>query len=138
MEDQAGPSGEQEYQNARDMAAAAAATAREIPQGGGTGARAAAAAASSAAGLPQTRGPMVFREMTNPTLRTPVPMFVKQPAAEPQDQGSNPSRKASQQKKSPAMSNRTGRKAGKRELLTRVQHDDPYDVASLEPLSVAA
>ncbi|KAK9810597.1 hypothetical protein WJX73_003330 [Symbiochloris irregularis] len=134
----AGLMGEQQAQHARDMATAAAATARERPHGGGTAAVAALAAADSAAGLPQTRGPMVFREMTNPTLRTPVPMFVKQPLEPPPDQGGRSSSKTSEQKRAPTSHGKPGRKAGKRDLLTRVQHDDPYDFVDLEPLSVAA
>ena len=75
MADGAGPSSEASSASAAAAAAAAEATAREIPQGGGS----AAAAASAAAGLAPARGPLVFRDMPNPSLRTPAPVFIKQP-----------------------------------------------------------
>ena len=60
-------------QERRDAQVAAAATAREIPQGGGTAASLAGAAAGHSAG-PQSQA---LRIVANPSLPGPSPMFVK-------------------------------------------------------------
>ena len=64
----AGPS-----QERRDAQVAAAATAREIPQGGGTAASLAGAAAGHSTG-PESQA---LRIVANPSLPGPSPMFVK-------------------------------------------------------------
>ena len=70
----AGPS-----QERRDAQVAAAATAREIPQGGGTSAGLAGTAAGVGPG-PQSHA---LRIAANPSLPGPSPMFVKPEQARP-------------------------------------------------------
>lgn len=72
--DLAGPS-----QERRDAQRAAAATAREIPQGGGTS----TSLASKAAGLGDGPQSQALRIAANPSLLGPSPMFVRPEQASP-------------------------------------------------------
>ena len=159
MTDGASPSDTPFVSNGDAAAAAAEATAREIPQGGGTAARAASSAASAARGLRPTTGPMVFREVPNPSLRSPAPIFIRPQTAVTSDAEAG---KAGSRGRGRGISNgeagptglshaKPGGKGGvaqgkkveqkKSQLRVdrplRVQHDDTFDALDAELMAEA-